>query len=423
MMTNPSPGGDANLCPPPRGARAPAPGGCTEMDRAGLQIHRRCPWGPDPGAGRGGRREPGRPGGGGASDSPGRSRPVRGSPATRGPAKRGFRGRGCRRGGGSGTGSQGGNRRGKFGNNPARAPFPLPSGVSHRGGAGHPEGVPLRARVRDGNNLPADRSATLGGRSGGGGSACTGGTPASRTPAPKPPQSAPPPAPRGAQGQPLPAGQSPPSPAPDATRGLPSARPNTHLSDAAAGTYRGRSLAARRRALPIGPDSARAGLRERRPDPPGGGAGAVGLRSGGRAAGQPGRARALLLPRRRRRPRPPRAPPALPRLQAPPPPARPQSRPPPAPRPLIGRRLQAPSAPPCHWALAQSVPRGLGHREQLVRGSQTPERAGGEGTGAARPLPGPGLRPRGEGAVALGLPPGKPSPSSSGPLRLSRRET
>lgn len=103
--------------------------------------------------------------------------------------------------------------------------------------------------------------------------------------------SAPPSAPRGG---PFTAGQSPPSGSPDTTRRGPSARPTrtsetrsagTGYSSRARGDYRGRSLAARRPALPIGSDSARAGHRAKAAGPAGY-AGAVGLRSGRRPAAE-----------------------------------------------------------------------------------------------------------------------------------------
>lgn len=313
--------------------------------------------GPDPGPGAEGAANLGARAGRGVRLAGKRSRPARGSPAARGPATGVRRVRRARaRGGGSGAGSPGGNRRGKLGSNPARAPFPRPlRGPSRRRRRAPRGGPPLRASRRDGNNLPAERSATSGDGAAAAAPLVPGGTRASRTPAPKPP--------RGAPWHPLPAGQSPPSPAPDAPRGLRSARPNTHLRDAAAGTYRGRSLAARRRApLPIGPDSARGRAPREAAGPSG-----RRRRSCRPANGRPGGRAGLLLPRRRRRrPRPPRAPPALPRLQTPPPPARPQV-PPPA-------RAAVSHWPPLASPLGPALPLGAG----AVRpaGSRAPGAAG-----------------------------------------------
>lgn len=265
---------------------------------------------------------------------------------------------------------------------PRQAPFHLFSWVSHRGVAEHPGEVLISARVtRKGITFqPIDNFE----RTSGGCSSSTGGSGApaqlrARPPPRRPRRRAPerpPTAPRGApKGSALTSGLSPRRPSPDTTRRLqgglrlatrPLAPTRTsetqsagtgYSSRARAGASRGRRLAARRcPGLPIGPDSARAGLRRRRPGPAGcGWSCRPALR---RAAGRPGRGRSAAPP-------PPssssrsagssRAP-GLPRRLATQPPARPAAPPPARPRPPIGRRLQAPSAPPRDWARAPSVP-------------------------------------------------------------------
>lgn len=149
---------------------------------------------------------------------------------------------------------------------------------------------------------------------------------------------------------------------------LPVRSPGTHLRDAVRRDLLQPASARRRvpgpqpRRPPLPGAAHRPGLCRRRapagggPDPPAA-AGAVGLSSRGRAGGRGGGA-ALLLLLCRPPPAPP-APPGLPVCRAGSrrrrPPAR-RHRPPPALRPPIGRRLQAPSAPPRDWARAPSVP-------------------------------------------------------------------
>ncbi|XP_053523283.1 putative HTLV-1-related endogenous sequence [Artibeus jamaicensis] len=96
------------------------------------------------------------------------------------------------------------------------------------------------------------------------------------------------------RGGPSPRDNSPPRGSPDTTLRGPSARSTRTSETRSAGTgyslrargdYRGRSLAARRPALPIGSDSARTGLQAKEAGPAGY-AGAVGLRSGGRPAAE-----------------------------------------------------------------------------------------------------------------------------------------
>ncbi|XP_023504709.1 basic salivary proline-rich protein 1-like [Equus caballus] len=253
---------------------------------------------------------------------------------------------------------------------------------NHRGVAEHPGEVLISARVtRKGITFqPIDNFE----RTSGGCSSSTGGSGApaqlrARPPPRRPRRRAPerpPTAPRGApKGSALTSGLSRRRPSPDTTRRLqgglrlatrPLAPTRTsetqsagtgYSSRARAGASRGRRLAARRcPGLPIGPDSARAGLRRRRPGPAGcGWSCRPALR---RAAGRPGRGRSAAPP-------PPssssrsagssRAP-GLPRRLATQSPARPAAPPPARPRPPIGRRLQAPSAPPRDWARAPSVP-------------------------------------------------------------------
>ncbi|XP_028387212.1 collagen alpha-1(I) chain-like [Phyllostomus discolor] len=176
--------------------------------------------------------------------------------------------RGIRRGGGSGTTSPGATR-GKLGNSPARRATSPPRATFHLFSENEPRRLRFHRAGERGRVSELDPGAR----------------------APRTPQAAPLLAPRGS---PFTKGQSRPSGSPDTTRRGPSARPTrtsetrsagTGYSPRARGDYRGRSLAARRPALPIGSDSARAGLRAKAAGPAGN-AGAVGLRSGGRPAAE-----------------------------------------------------------------------------------------------------------------------------------------
>lgn len=261
-------------------------------------------------------------------------------------------------------------------------PFSLFSEVRHRGVAGNPEEVLISALVTKTEITfqPIDNFE----RTRGCGSVSTGlgsaGASASRPPAPRgAPRSATTPRPRGS---PFTTGQSPPRLSPDTTSRLLTLAPTrtsetrtsgTGYNPRARGAYRGRRLVARRPALPICPIFLPSlGCGGRRPDPPAALELSACAPAGGRPAGR-GRRAALLLLRRRRPPHAPPAPPGLwvcsagSRRRRPP---APRHRLPPAPPPPIGRRLQAPSAPPRDWARTPSLPPARGLWAQPVRNSQ-----------------------------------------------------
>lgn len=353
------------------------------------------------------------------------------------------------------------------------AAFHLLSWVSHRGVAAHPEEVLISARVTKTRItfLPIDNFQRTSGR----GSSSTRGSEArARRPA-GPPSPAPLPGP-GPAVSPRRAPGAAPAPR-DGPRGGPartpprkaparipprsrSARPTRTSETQSAGTcysprarggaYRGRRLAARRcPGLPIGPDSAGAGLRReaartRRLR--------LELSACARAGGRPGRGRGAAAP-------PPPPPPSsssrsagssrapgLPRRLPTPPPARPAA-PPPArfaashwpppagplgPAPRLGAGAVRPAAPRGSGLSRCAVPRPRGARERRV-----PEGFGrpfpGGGCGARRPATSGEVQPTWTRASGEPAPPSAdsfspcgrnklktPSLAASGPLAPSR---
>lgn len=315
--------------------------------------------------------------------------------------------------------------------NPARragaqrpAAFHLRSRVSHRGVAAHPEEVLISARVTKTGitSLPIDNFE----RTSGGGSSSTRGSEArarlpAGPPAPRPcpaPGPARPSAPEALPGQPLHPGtvlaEAVPRHHPKAPERIPprspSARPTRTSETQSAGTcysprarggaYRGRRLAARRcPGLPIGPDSAGAGLRReaartRRLR--------LELSACARAGGRPGRGRGAAPPPPSSSSRsagssrapglPSRLPTPPPARPAAPPPARSAAShwPPPAgplgPAPRLGAGAVRPAAPRGSGLSRCAVPRPRGARERRV-----PE-------GFGRPSPRGGCGARGRGA-------------------------